>query len=151
MDSILVADEITLLNGSITAQITWIYLYSHMFCSVVSSKMTLWSCLLVTFPAWVFLSFMYCSLVPSETSFTWCLMTTSIASIFYILVQIFVMNLKHTPSSSLILTLVTGKHVFFITAGDQLAKASEMNRLFHYYLIIIFVIREKIIRLPIIK
>ena len=58
-----------------------------------------------------------------------------------------VMNLKHTLSSSLILTLVTGKHVSFITAGDQLVKESEGNKLFHYYLIIIFV---EIISLPII-
>ena len=47
-----------------------------------------------------------------------CLMTTGVTGIFHILVQIVVMNLKHTLSSSLILTLVTGKHVSFITAGD---------------------------------
>jgi hypothetical protein len=58
-------------------------------------------------------------LVTYETSFTCCLMTTCVTGIFYILVQIVMMNLKHSLSSSLILALVTGKHVFFITAGDE--------------------------------
>ena len=78
-------------------------------------------------------------------------MSTSITGIFHILVQIVVVNLKHSLSSSLILTLVTGKHVFFITAGDQLVKESKRNKLFQYYLTIIFVMREKIIGLPIIS
>ena len=76
MDYILVFVEITLLSGLITAQITWTSLYTHMFDSVVSSKMTLWSCLLVTFPAWVFLSFMYCSLVFSKITLWSCLVVT---------------------------------------------------------------------------
>ena len=78
-------------------------------------------------------------------------MTTSITGIFHILVQIFVVNPKHTVSSSLVLTLVTGKHVSFITAGDQLINVSEVNKQFHYFLIIIFVMREKMISLPIIR
>ena len=91
---------------------------------------------------------MNCLLVGSETPFTCCLATTCITCIFRFLVQIVVMYLKHTISSSLILTLVTGKHVFFITAGDQLVKESEGNE---YYLIIIYVMREKIISLLIIS
>jgi hypothetical protein len=71
----------------------------------------------------------------------------SITGIFHILLQIVVMNLKHTLSYSLILTLVTGKHVYSITAGDKLVKDSEGKKSFYYYLIIIFVMREKIISL----
>ena len=56
-----------------------------------------------------------------------CLMTTSVTGIFYILLQCVVMNPKHPLSCSLILALGTGKHVFFITAGDQLIEQSQLN------------------------
>ena len=53
-------------------------------------------------------------------SFTQCLMTTYVTGIFHILVQIVVMNVKQCLSTSLILTLVTDKHVSSISAGDEL-------------------------------
>ena len=81
---------------------------------------------MVTFPAWVLFSFMYCLLVVFETSFTCYLMTTCVTGIFRILVQIVMMNLKHTLSSGLILTLVTGKHVFSITDGEELREESRV-------------------------
>ena len=78
------------------------------------------------------------------------LMATTITRILQILVKIFVVNLKHTFSYCLIMTLVTGTHVSFITAVDQLGKESE-EALFNGYLTIIFVKREKIISPPIIR
>ena len=68
---------------------------------------------------------MYCLLVPSEISLTRCLMTTCDTGIFHILVQIVVMNLQHTLVFSLILTLVTVKHVSLIDASDELVKESD--------------------------
>jgi hypothetical protein len=78
----------------------------------------------------VLLSSVYYLLVTYETSFTCCLMTTCVTGIFYILVQIVMMNLKHSLSSSLILTLVTGKHVFFVTSGDELREESQVNNIY---------------------
>jgi hypothetical protein len=66
-------------------------------------------------------------------------MTTRVTAIFYILVQMGMMNFKHSLSSSFILTLVTVKHVFFITAGDQLREVSQVKHIFNDYQIIIFV------------
>jgi hypothetical protein len=45
------------------------------------------------------------------------------------------MTLKHSLSSSLVLTLVTGKHDFSITAGDELMEESDVNILFNNHLI----------------
>ena len=45
------------------------------------------------------------------------------------------MNLKDSLSSSIVLTLVKGKHVFSITAGDELMEESQVNILFNNHLI----------------
>ena len=50
------------------------------------------------------------------------------------------MNLKHHLSSSLKLTLGTDKHLFFITAGDELREKSQVNNI---YLIIIIRAEER--------
>ena len=47
------------------------------------------------------------------------------------------MDIKQGLSSSLILTLVTGKHVSFIAAGDSLMEYSQVNEILSKYLIII--------------
>ena len=49
------------------------------------------------------------------------------------------MNVKQCLSSSLMLTLVTGKHVFFISAGDQLREESQVKKIMNNYPISIFV------------
>ena len=46
-----------------------------------------------------------------------------------------VMNLEYSLSSSLVLALVTGKHVFSVTAGDELMGESEVNIIFNNHLI----------------
>ena len=92
---------------------------------------------MVTFPAWVVLPFVYRPLVTYETPFTCCLMTTCVTGIFDVLVQIAVMNLKHSLRSSFKLTLVTGKHVFFTAASDELREQSQVYEKSNNYLIII--------------
>jgi hypothetical protein len=52
---------------------------------------------------------------------------------FYILVQIFVMNLTHFVSYGLNLTLVTEEYVSFITACDELVEQSQVNEIFSNY------------------
>jgi hypothetical protein len=53
------------------------------------------------------------------------------------------MDVKQCLSSSLILALVTGKHVSFITAGDELMEHSQVNKILSNYLIIIFVAEQR--------
>ena len=73
--SLLMLSEITLWSCLVIIFPAWVIL-SFTYVSLVVSETTLWSCLLITFPAWVLLSFMYESLVLSETTLRSCLVVT---------------------------------------------------------------------------
>jgi hypothetical protein len=126
------------LSSCLIVTLPALILLSFMFCFLVLSVIALCCCLIVTFLTLVLPFFMYRLLVACETPFTCCLMTTYVTAIFYFLVQIVVMYLKHSLSSSFILTLVTGKHVSFITAYDELEEKFQVNKSLSNTLIIIF-------------
>ena len=67
MNWTLVLSKTSLCSCLVVTCPAWILL-SFMYCTLVFIKITLWSCLVVAFPAWVFLSFMNWTLVLSKTS-----------------------------------------------------------------------------------
>ena len=138
---VLMSSKMTFLGCLITAHITRKSLtQSNMHCLLVLGEIPFCCCLVVTLSAWVLISFMYCLLVLIYVTLLSCLVFTFPAWVL--------LSFMHTLSSSLLLTLVAGKHVYFLTVGNQLLKESERNKLFRYCLMIIIFMRENRISLP---
>ena len=78
MNWTLVLSKTSLCSWLVVTFPAWIFL-SFMYSMLVFIMITLWSCLVVAFPAWVFLSFMNWTLVLSKTSFSSCLVVTFLA------------------------------------------------------------------------